>query len=157
MLLQAFITFRRHQINLVEACEQIYKWKIDRAIADGTLTYRPSIYDHTWDVPGWPWIDENKEVEAWAKKIDRGIATQSEALASLGKSDDQEHRQHRADELVEAAETAREVEARTDGLIQAELIWKQLAGLSPGKTEEAKIAEALKDKGINSIGDSDDE
>lgn len=146
MLLQAFIAFRRQQIRLIEACEKIYKWQIDRAIADGRLTYRPSIYDHTWDVPGWPWIDENKEVEAWAKKIDRGIATQSQALASLGESDVQEHRDRRKQELIDAADAAREVEAETDGLVQAELIWKQFAGLDFGKTEEAKLAEALRNE-----------
>ncbi len=137
MLLQAFVSFRRQQINLIDTYDRIYKWQVDRAIAKGLLTWHPTIYNHTWDIPGWPWIDEDKEVKAWAQKIDRGIATQRQALSSLGTTDVDEHRRRRKQEIVAAWDTAKEIEEETNGGIPAGLIWKQFAGMSPSKTAEA--------------------
>ncbi|MFO8006952.1 MAG: phage portal protein, partial [Candidatus Brocadiia bacterium] len=137
ILLQAFLMFRKWQQHLVRRfCTPWYHWQIGRAIAQGRLVWRPRIFDHTIDVPGWPWIDEKKEIEAWADKIDRTIATQTQALSSLGR-DVRETRHQRKEEMIEAWQDAKEVEEATEGGIKASEIWRPLAGLSQGKTESA--------------------
>ena len=137
IMLQAFMNFRRNQRMLItQFCSPVYRWVIGRAIASGRLAWRPGIFEHTWDVPGWPWIDEDKEVRAWAGKIDRALATQTQALASLGK-DRADWSAERKRELLDAARLAREVEEETSGRIPAAEIWRHFAALAPGKTESA--------------------
>ncbi|MGD8238013.1 MAG: phage portal protein [Armatimonadota bacterium] len=137
ILLQAFLMFRKWQQQLVRRLgSPWYIWQIGRAIAEGRLVWRPRIFKHTIDLPGWPWIDEDKEVKAWAQKIDRAIATQTEALASLGK-DARETRQQRKAELIAAWEDAQEIEEATGGGIRAAEIWRHIAGMEQGKTEAA--------------------
>ena len=152
LLLQAFLSFRLWQQLLVRNCiSRAYRWQVGRAIADGRLTWRPSIFEHLVHVPSWPWIDEDKEVSAWGKKIDRGLATQTKALAALGE-DAEEMRSNRKDEILSAHRIAKEIEEETGGEIKATEIWHHLAGMEIGKTERA--VKANKDGG-NSDGDSD--
>lgn len=139
-LLQAFVSFRRwQQLDVERFYSPVYRWKVGRWIAEGALPWRPDIWNHTWDVPGWPWIDEDKEVSAWAKKIDRAIATQTEALASLGK-DRAEQQEIRKQEILAAWQIAMEIQEATEGGIQADKIWRHFAGLETGKTEQAVLA-----------------
>ena len=137
VLLQAFVAFRRLQQHLVRKFfSRHYRWQIGRAIADGRFPWREDILNHEWQVPSWPWIDEDKEMSAWAKKIDRCIATQTSALASLG-LDREEQQAVRQTELVSAWATAKEIEIETAGGIKATELWRHLAGLETGKTESA--------------------
>ena len=137
VLLQAFVAFRRLQRHLVRKFfTPHYRWQIGRAIADGRLPWREDILDHEWQVPSWPWIDEDKEMSAWAKKIDRCIATQTAALASLG-LDREEQQSVRQGEIIAAWENARKIETSTGGGIKAAELWRHLAGLETGKTESA--------------------
>jgi len=137
VLLQAFIVFRAWQALLVEKFHsRVYRWQVGRWVAQGKIAWRPSILEHKWDVPSWPWIDEDKEVSAWAKKLDRALATQSDALGSQGK-DRGEFLIQRALEFKEAIAAAKKLESDTDGLAKAEETWRLLAGIDPGKTEQA--------------------
>lgn len=145
VLLQAFIMFRRWQQHMVRRFYvPTYRWHINRWVAQGKLAWRPGIYDHEWNVPSWPWIDEDKEVGAWAKKIDRCIATQTQALKSLGLDPD-EQRQQRKGEILSAWKVAKEIEKDTDGEIKAIEIYRHLAGLESGKTEAAVRAASSSD------------
>ncbi|HOR28491.1 MAG TPA: phage portal protein [Candidatus Sumerlaeota bacterium] len=140
ILLQAFLAFRIWQHGQVAAFDTpVYRRRIGRWIADGSLPWRPDIFNHTVDLPGWPWIDEDKEVSAWAKKIDRAIATQTEALASLGK-DRREQLRIRKREILEAWQAAREIEEETRGEIKAAELWRHLAALDMGKTQAAVLS-----------------
>ena len=145
VLLQAFLHFRAWQRHLaMRFHSRVYRWQIGRAIAQGRLPWRDDILKHEWNVPSWPWIDEDKEVSAWAKKLDRAIATQTEVLASLGK-DRQEHQATRLQEIREAWIAAREIEEETKGGIKATELWRHLSGLDQGKTEAAVRAGAPSD------------
>lgn len=136
-LLQAFVTFRRWQQVLVgQFLSRIYRWHVARWLRDGVVKWRPSIWNHQWDVPGWPWIDEDKEVSAWIKKIDHGIGTQTQALAGL-QMDVHQFREDRKKEILEAWRVAQEIQEETRGEIPAASLWRTLAGLSEGKTERA--------------------
>lgn len=39
---------------------------------------------HVWLAPDYPWIDAKQEAEAWGLRMDRGLASHSQALASTG-------------------------------------------------------------------------
>ncbi len=137
VLLQAFIMFRRWQQTLIRRFfVPVYRWQVGRWIAEGKLAWRPGIFNHVWQPPSWPWIDEDKEVTALGKKLDRGLATQTEALSSLSR-DRGEFLETRKTEIIEAHTTALEVEKATGGAIKADDVWRTLAGMDPGKTEQA--------------------
>lgn len=94
-----------------------------------------------WDLPELPMIDEDKEVSAKARKLDRMLQTHSSVLSGL-QIDRDEQLAKRIEELKTAADAAHQVEKETDGLIQAKDIWRHLAGLDTGKTLAAvKAAE----------------
>lgn len=137
ILLQAFLNFRRWQQRMIRKFfVPVYRWQISRWIAQDKLTWRPGIFSHVWNVPSWPWIDEDKEVDAWAKKIDRAMATQTQAFGALGQ-DREEQQSDRETELIDAWKRAREVEEATNGEIKAAEIWRHFAGFTTGKTESA--------------------
>ncbi len=137
ILLQAFLSFRLWQAHLVRTWySRVYRWQIGRAIAQGRLQWRADILAHQFNVPGWPWIDEDKEVSAWAKKLDRCISTQAQAMNTMG-LDLEEQRDERKQELKDAWAAALEIEESTTGRVKAEEIWRHLSGLDTGKTESA--------------------
>ena len=137
VLLQAFLNFRRWQRHLaVGFNSHAYRWQIGRAIALGTIPWRDDIFAHEWNLPAWPWIDEDREVSAWSKKLDRAIATQTEVLASLGK-DRVEQQATRHQEIMDAWAAAQQIEEDSGGGIKAADLWRHLAGLEQGKTELA--------------------
>jgi capsid protein len=153
LLLAAFVNFRMWQRHIVtKFCIPTYRWQVGRAVADGRLAWRPGILNHTWDLPGWPWADLDKEVSGWAKMIDRGLATQTQALGSLSLDPAQQLRDRKA-EIKQAWQTAQEIEEETAGGVKATQIWKHLAGLDMGKTESAVKAA----NGGNDDGDSSDD
>ena len=140
--LKAFLTWRiwqQHRIRCFYA--PLHFWKIGRWMAEGKLVWRPTIFKHAWIPPSWPWIDEDKEMSAWAAKIDRCISTQGEALMSLGR-DVQEVRAERKAEIMDAWKLAREIEEETLGQVKTTEIWRHLAGFAQGKTESAVRAGA---------------
>ncbi len=137
VLLQAFLAFRKQQQHqAVNFHSRAYRWQIGRAVASGKLPWRPDILQHEWNVPSWPWIDEDREVSAWARKLDRAIATQTDVLGSLG-IDLDEQRANRKKELLDAWKAALEIEEETRGGIRAVELWRHLSGLEQGKTEAA--------------------
>lgn len=142
LLLQAFLNFRRRQLLEVNRfCVPSYQWVALNAYAAGRVWWAPDLLKHEWNVPSWPWVDEVKEVQAWAEKIDRAIATQTEALASLAK-DRGEYLTTRKQELIEAAQLGREIAAETAGIFTAAEIARHLAGFGDGATERAVRAQA---------------
>ena len=157
VLLQAFIMFRAWQKLLIERFHsRVYRWQVGRWVAEGKIGWRPKLLEHTWDVPSWPWVDEDKEVSAWAKKLDRGLATQSDALGSQGK-DRHEFLETRSIEFKEAVAAAKQLEADTDGLAKAEDTWRILAGIDPGKTEQAVRAGGTPPTAKETKDDDDDD
>lgn len=145
ILLQAFLAFRIWQRGQVTAFDTpVYRRRVGRWIAEGKLRWRPDIFKHAWDLPGWPWIDEDKEVSAWSRKIDRAIASQTEALASLNK-DRREMLKLRKTEILDAWRTASEIEEETKGEIRAQELWRHLAALDMGKTQAAVMAKEKPD------------
>lgn len=140
VLLQAFIIFRAWQKLLIKRFHsRVYRWQVGRWVAQGKLPWRASILEHKWVVPSWPWIDEDKEVQAWGKKMDRGLATQTDALGALSQ-DRKEFLQTRGDEITDAMKRAEEIAKGNEGLVTAKELWPLLAGVDQGKTLQAVLA-----------------
>ncbi len=156
VLLQAFIVFRAWQQLLIRSFySRLYRWQVARWVAEGKLAWRSSILEHKWVVPSWPWVDEDKEVSAWAKKMDRGLATQTDALGALSQ-DRGEFLETRGQEILDAIQRAQEVEEGAAGLATAKELWPLLAGVDQGKTLQAVLAGGTPPKERKEDDDSDD-
>jgi lambda family phage portal protein len=107
-LLQAYRTFRRHQIFLVEHFfRPIWRWKISQFIKYGDIRAprEGDPWDHSWIVPGWDWINPLDETRAGKEAIDSGMSSLTRELALKGEKVE-EVLDERAEELKIAEEKA---------------------------------------------------
>lgn len=89
-----------------------------------------------WIMPTFPWIDQLKEVQAYAEKVERGFTTHSQTCKSL-KLDPDEVLEQRESEVRSAIERAQRIEKDTGVLVP----WQHFAGLKPPVAAPAKSDE----------------
>ena len=120
VLEQAFKTFTSWQ-NLIEATflDNVFKWKLAKWVREG-LSDRSDGLKHEWIKPTFPWIDQLKEAQAYAAKLDRSFTTHSQVCKSLNVE---------REDIVEA----REVEIK-DAIARAKRIEKDTGEKVPWQT-----------------------
>ncbi|MHC4714950.1 MAG: phage portal protein [Planctomycetota bacterium] len=138
VLEQAFQTFSAYQRILEKSFyDPLLAWNIERWAAelpqrgleqlrrgikrDGTAT-------HEWIRPSWPWLDQKKEAEAQGAKLDRALTTHAHVCKSL-KLDRDDVVQARQQEVTDAIEIAKKIEAATDQKVP----WQIFCGLEANK------------------------
>lgn len=62
----------------------LYLAWLEERIAQGHYPDTPDTRRHEWDAPEFPWVDQLAEAKAWGERMDRGLATQTQALKSSG-------------------------------------------------------------------------
>lgn len=130
---QAFRMFIRRQRELIRGHHApIVRWWLQWMMDAGEIEARE--YPFAWTAPEFPWIDQLSEAQAWGIRIDRGLATQREALASVG-TDLEDWRAARLDEIRWAREKAGELSAEQPD--QPPVDWRYLAGLQVSQTQSA--------------------
>ena len=99
-LIQAYKTFRAHQVRLVGSwCRPIWKRLVSRWIAEGLLEdLGVESLKHSWTLPGWQWVDPKAEVDSALTAIDAGIKTLHDVITEQG-GDYDEKMEQRAQEL----------------------------------------------------------
>jgi lambda family phage portal protein len=126
---QAFRVFIRWQRTLKrQHHDPITRWWIQWGIESGRYPDKPfgEFYRWKWDAPEFPWIDMLKEAQAWSLRIDRALATQNDALLSVGDNFD-DFLERRAAELLKARQKAAEVSG-VDVKTLPPVDWRLLAG-----------------------------
>lgn len=150
---QAFRVFIKRQRMLKRRHHNpITEWWIRWGVEAGRYPMPPAgtsfweFYRFEWKAPEFPWIDQLKEAQAWGMRIDRGLATQEEALQSTGSSLEAFHTQREL-EITKA----REIAARVSGIKVSDLPpvdWRYFGGYAVSKTEsidEDRLAAEKKD------------
>lgn len=117
----------------------IFRRWMQRKIEEKKYSDKPNMYSHEWLNPPFPFIDEGKELDAWAAKIDRGLATQGQTATMLN-VDIEDVMKDRQKELSNAWKRAVEFETETGGRVSAQEIFPYFAGLNMGKTQAAAIS-----------------
>ncbi len=144
VLEQAYETFQSYQDLLEEQCfTPLLNWKLGHWSADvGTraLTELQSGLrsdggpSYEWIRPTYPWLDQLKEAQAHAAKLDRTLTTHAHVLKSQ-KLDREDVLSTRRTEVEEAIQMARQIEERFPG---AQVPWQIFAGLpAPAATPAA--------------------
>ena len=119
---------------VAKAKSEAYLWFVPQAVKRGELTAPPADWQcHSWLRPKWPLIDEVKEIEGKAARINQGLASYGELCAELGLD---------ADEMVE--EIKEDVRRAMGAKLELEeefpgetFDWKMFCGRTTGKTEAA--------------------
>lgn len=89
-LLQAYRVFRGWQTWIVDHfLARVYRWKASQFIKYGDIDApkkgEKREWAHTWILPGWEWIDPQKEVMASIKAVDRGLTSIADECAARGR------------------------------------------------------------------------
>ena len=128
VLEQAFQTFLSWQ-DLIEdgAHRPVYEWQVRRWVATRQVPDLPDIANHAWIRPSFPWLDQLKETQAQAEKLNRGLTTHEAVCKSLGmeREDVVAIRQR---EVTDAIERAQAITEQTGTFVP----WQIFAGMSPG-------------------------
>lgn len=103
----------------------VYTWKIQQWVAEGRLPNRADIAAHEWITPSFPWIDQLKEAKAWGERLDRGMASLSQAVKSLNQ-DREEWLKQREREVQDAISVADGLNKKNPG---ANVDWRMFAGV----------------------------
>jgi hypothetical protein len=132
---QAWVGFRAWQSILVEQfLAPVLAWQLERWVTDRKLPAPPeglAGVKSSWIAPSFPWLDQLKEAQAWASKLDRGMETHARSIKSLGLDPDQVLEQ-REKEIRQAITRAQSIEKATGEAVP----WTVFCGLA------AKGAEA---------------
>ncbi len=126
VLEQAYVTFRRWQAKLQRFFHApVYRWFVDMMIREKQLSDREDKYAHEWIKPSFPWIDQLKEAQAYAAKLDRSFCTHAEVLKSLDR-DRKEVVDARDAEVRDAIARAKKIKEDTG----VDVPWQPFAGLA---------------------------
>jgi lambda family phage portal protein len=141
---QAFRMFQAWQRRLKNGFHsQVYRWKVGQWVAEGRVQNASDIFAHEFVAPGFPWIDQLKEAQAWGERIDRGMATLSQACKSLNQ-DREDWLMARKREVNEAIAAADEINQKNP---DAKVPWQMFAGtLAPKETPPRTVAEKSEPK-----------
>lgn len=135
---QAFRVFKCWQKKLRNKWHTpIYRWKLQQWIDAKLIPETKGMFLHEFIAPEFPWIDQLKEAMAWGERIDRGLASLTQAVTSLN-MDRNEWLVQRALEVTEAIETAKKISQETG----ADVPWQIFAGLKTTPAPAAPAAEA---------------
>lgn len=130
VLEQAFTMFRRRQMLIEKKFHRnIFQWFVQNQVDNGLIADRSDKFLHTWIHPTFPWIDQLKDSQAWATKLDRSFTTQNKAIKSLG-DDPDDVLEGRATEIVNAIDRANAINEKyklIEGFIPVD--WRTFAGL----------------------------
>lgn len=103
----------------------LFKWRLDAWRSDG-LVAKSANLEAGWITPTFPWIDQLKEAQAQAAKVDRGFTTHSQVCKSL-RTDRAEVVEQREKEVRDAIERVQKIKADTE----IDVPWQIFAGLEP--------------------------
>lgn len=90
----------------------VFEWWLAKKIERKQIRPAPGAYAAEWIMPSFPWISILEEAQAWGEKIDRGLASWSEAIKSQNKDPDAVRAQIERDE-IEAYKAAQRVATAT--------------------------------------------
>jgi lambda family phage portal protein len=133
VLEQAYENFLQWQTDLEDSFYRpAFEWKLAQWKAANLIGNSKSI-ESQWIKPTFPWIDQVKEAQAQAAKVERGFITHGQVCKSLN-LDREEVIERRAIEVAEAIEKAKQIEEKTGEKVP----WQIFAGLeAPGKAAPA--------------------
>jgi len=137
VLEQAFVTFLFWQ-GVLEDFEltPIVEWRIQKLLGK-TKDEAPDLYEHEWIRPTFPWLDQLKEAQAQALKLERGMTTWGIVLKAQGLDPDKIAADLVA-ETVRAIKTAEKIKKQTG----VDVPWQRFCGLeadAQGKGVEAAV------------------
>ncbi len=146
VLEQAFQTFLGWQFMLEDfAMRPIFEWQIKRWVREGKIKNTLDIYEHDWIKPSFPWIDQQKEIEAWGQKMDRSLVTHQQACKSLN-SDREDVVSAKENEVRDAINRAGKIKKDTGITVP----WQIFCGLEvPSVSVKEPVDDEEKNKGNN--------
>jgi len=134
VLEQAFENFLFWQYKLRDFFYQpLLDWKLSAWQSQESSIGKNNKFAANWIMPTFPWIDQLKEVQAYAEKVERGFTTHSQTCKSL-KLDPDEVLEQRESEIKSAIERVQRIEKETGVLVP----WQHFAGLKPSVAAPAK-------------------
>ncbi len=129
VLEQAFQTFLGWQFALEdEYYTPDLEWMIRYWISKGLVKERQDGANHEWIKPTFPWIDQLKEAQAYAAKIDRSFTTHAMVCKSLN-VDRNDILEIRVSEIMDAIDRAKKIKESTG----VDVPWQIFAGLEAPK------------------------
>jgi len=132
---QAYLAFERwQQIMIRQFHTRVYKWKVGTWMSEGKLPNDKAYLKHEWITPPFPWVDPEKEANAWGVKLDRNLTTHTEALKSLN-IDPEKQSSDTVTDMVRAINASKEVKKQTGENIP----WQYFSATQIGKTQLATI------------------
>lgn len=84
VLLQSRKVWKRLQRRVRRLASWLYCWKVITWIEEGRLRAHPNALKHTWQMPGWNWLDPVAELQAAGGRVDLGLATRGQLCAEHG-------------------------------------------------------------------------
>jgi capsid protein len=129
--------------------DELLTWKIDAWERKRWIRKpKEDPYEHNWIKPTFPWLDQLKEAQAYALRMDRTFGTHGMVLKSLDMDPD-EVLQEREQEIRKAIDRVAKIKADTG----VDVPWQLFAGLQSPNTAAAVIEDddekAANTKGAN--------
>lgn len=111
----------------------LLEWKIGHWIQEGQITERIDGLEHEWIKPTFPWIDQYKEAQAYALRMDRTFGTHAMVCKSLN-MDPEMVLNTREQEIRDAISRCQKIEDQTGEKVP----WQIFAGLEVPKAKDTK-------------------
>lgn len=135
VLEQAYQIFLGWQFLIEEFfLRPVYEWKIAQWTNAGSLGRRKDGLWHEWTKPTFPWIDQLKEAQAYAAKLDRGFSTHAMVCKALD-LDRENVIIARKQEVLDAIEIADDIKKQTG----RDVPWQIFAGLEAEPSAKGQI------------------
>lgn len=139
---QAQVTFCRWQKLMEDFFHRpAFNWALRHAVDAGELA--PTFDDyaaHEWIKPAFPWIDAQKEAQAYGEQLDRGLTTHAHVLKSRN-MDRGDFLEQRAAEVKSAIAKAKEIEAETGVKVPYQIFMGQKAETAAGAPKAPEEAQ----------------
>jgi len=127
VLEQAYQMFKaRQKILKTMFLSEVFNWKYAHWVIEGLITDRKGGDAHEWILPTFPWLDQLKEAQAHAAKLDRTMTTHTAVCKSQG-LDREDVVNTRVREIEDAIERAKKTEEKTG----IKVPWQALCGMDP--------------------------
>jgi len=149
VLEQAYQTFLCWQAILEDFYyRQVFEWKLNQWAKQKLVTIPKAGIVYDWAKPAFPWIDQLKEAQAYAMKVDRGFTTHSNVCKALN-TDRDDVVAVRVMEVTDAIKQAQKIKDDTG----VEVPWQMFAGMEAKPT--AAPAQPGQDNQNNQAGNTD--
>lgn len=143
VLEQAYQTFLAWQYLMEDRLYRtVYRWKINQWIGEGLLSANADAFKHEWIKPTFPWLDQLKEAQAYALRLDRSLVTHGMVCKSIGMERDDVVAIREA-EIMDAIERAQRIEAATGRRVP----WETFCGMKYGERDYASEPSRENDSG----------